>query len=207
MDPPLPDAAQWAAALIASRRTVLPKRLCGPDPRDDHKALILQAAAAAPDHDRVQPWRWIEVPRQRRSDLGDAFAQALRARDPLASAEALAQAHEKALRAPWLLLAVLRRAVTDDEIPDSERLLSAGAAIQNMLLQATALGLASSLTSGKAMNATPLRTLFGLDAHEQALCFINIGHCEHLRPARPRPDVASYFSVLEHPARRYTAGS
>ena len=196
MDAPLSDAAHWAATLIASRRTVLPKRLTGPEPAAVEKALILQAASAAPDHHRLQPWRWIEVPEERRADLGEAFAAALRLRDPGASACAEAQARAKALRAPWLLLTVLRCAHAGEDVPDTERLLSAGAAIQNMLLQATALGLASSITSGKALNSRPLRSLFDLNDQEQVLCFINIGRCAEPRPMRVRPDVASFYSVL-----------
>jgi len=74
--------------------------------------------------------------------------------------------------------------------------LSAGAAIQNMLLMCTALGLGSSLTSGKAMTSGPLRALFGLGDEEQALCFINIGHILDSRKQRPRPETARYYSVL-----------
>ena len=32
------------------------------------------AAAAAPDHEQLLPWRFVEIPRARRADLGAAFA-------------------------------------------------------------------------------------------------------------------------------------
>ena len=76
-----------------------------------------------------------------------------------------------------------------------ERLVSAGCAIQNMLLMATALGFGSALTSGKALKSAPLRTLFGLRDGESALCFISVGTVESTRPARPRPTVADYLST------------
>ena len=75
-----PDSAQWAATLIHSRRTTLPKRLCGPGPDQTQKRLILEAAAAAPDHDQILPWRFVEVPVAARGQLGHAFAEALRDR-------------------------------------------------------------------------------------------------------------------------------
>jgi nitroreductase len=85
-------------------------------------------------------------------------------------------------------------------VPAQERVLSAGAAIQNMLLLATAMGLGSGLTSGKALSSAPLRSLFGLHADEDALCFINIGHVREARKPRPRPPVDAYFSCLDEGA-------
>ena len=190
------DPALWAATLIQSRRTTLPKRLCGPGPDAAQKALILEAAAAAPDHDQHLPWRFIEVPEAQRPALGQAFEAALLERDAQADAPAREQAREKAMRSPWLLLAVARTGGEPAEIPAAERLLSAGAAVQNMLLMATALNLGSALTSGKALQSRALRQLFALAPDEQALCFINIGHIGEPRKARARPEVARYFSVL-----------
>ena len=194
--PPQPDATAWADALIHSRRTTLPKRLRGPGPDGAQRSAILAAAAAAPDHGQLLPWRFIEVPDSQRARLATAFADALLARDPAASADELDQAREKAQRAPWLLLAVCRARGGDPEVPAQERILSAGAAIQNMLLLTTAMGLGSALTSGKALSSEALRTLFGLQADEDALCFVNIGHVGEPRKPRPRPPVDAYFSRL-----------
>ena len=191
------DPIQWAQALIQSRRTTLPKRLTGPGPDDAQKALILQTAAAAPDHEQLLPWRFVEVPQASRAALGRAFEQALLARDPNASEEERSQARDKALRSPWLLLAIARTGGEPAEIPAEERLLSIGAAIQNMLLMATAMGLGSSLTSGKAMDSAALRSLFELGEQEHALCFVNMGHILNARKERPRPAVDRYFSRLQ----------
>ncbi|MFM7025210.1 MAG: nitroreductase [Limnohabitans sp.] len=190
------DSALWAATLIHSRRTTLPKRLCDPGPDATQKALILEAAAAAPDHEQILPWRFVEVAEESRTALGQAFEDALMERDPQANADERLQARDKAMRSPWLLLAVARTGGPPQDIPASERLLSAGAAVQNMLLMATALGLGSSLTSGKAMASPALRTLFGLNDHEQALCFLNFGHIRDTRKERMRPAVERYFSRL-----------
>lgn len=190
------NTALWAAELIAHRRTTLPKRLREPGPDETQKTTILQAAAAAPDHDQLLPWRFVEVPEPQRAKLGQAFEAALLERDPEADSAACTQAREKALRSPWLLLAVVRTGGEPADIAETERVLSAGAAIQNMLLMTTALGLGSALTSGKALQSRALRDLFGLSPQEQALCFINIGHIGEPRQPRPRPEVAQYFSVL-----------
>lgn len=196
------DAANWAEALIHSRRTTLPKRLSGPGPDAGQRLKILSAAAAAPDHDQLLPWRFVEIPTDQRQRLASAFAQALLERDPLADNKALDMAQEKAHRAPWLLLAVWKKSAgnsleSTDDVPNAERLLSCGAAIQNMLLQATAMGLGTSLTSGKALASTAMRTLFHLGPQEEAVCFINIGHVtESPRRTRVRPAIEAFFSRL-----------
>lgn len=189
------DALQWAQALIDGRRTTLPRRLQSPGPDAAQQAAILAAAAAAPDHGQLLPWRFIEVPQDQRSELAQAFAAALHERDPEASAEELEQAREKAYRAPWLLLAVCR-VRGDPDIPGQERLLSAGCAIQNMLLLAAAAGFGSGLTSGKALASRALRQLFALQADEDALCFINFGTVSEARRGKARPDSPAYFSRL-----------
>jgi nitroreductase len=78
----------------------------------------------------------------------------------------------------------------------NERILSAGCAVQNMLLMATALGFGSALTSGKALKSDTLRACFGLGASEQALCFVSVGTVLSRKPARARPAVADYVSTL-----------
>ena len=189
-------AAEWAEALIHGRRTVLPRRLSDPGPDAAQLQRILGAAAAAPDHGELVPWRFVLVPDAQRAALAGVFEQALRERDAQATAEQLAQAREKAFRAPVLMLAIADLGAPDAEVPAHERLLSAGCAIQNMMLMATALGFGSALTSGKALASAGLRSLFGLRPVEQALCFLSIGTIASSRRARARPDVQRYVSRL-----------
>lgn len=164
-------AGTLLAAAVQARRTILPRRLQPPGPQPAHQRMILEAAACAPDHGQVLPWRFIEVPADRRSDVGAVFEQSLRERDASATAEQLAQAREKAQRAPWLMVLVVRTRGQPQQIPAAERLISAGAAVQNVLLMATALGYGSSLTSGKAMASAAMRRLLQLGADEDAVCF------------------------------------
>jgi nitroreductase len=194
-----PAGAQWAASLIHARRTVLPKRLVEPGPDAAELEAILGTAAAAPDHGQLLPWRFLLVPAQQRATLADLFAQALLERDAAATAEQQAQAREKAFRAPTLLLLIVDGARGDPDIDFSERLISAGCAVQNVLLMATALGFGSSLTSGKALKSQALRQHLALGAQEHALCFISLGRAASQRAPRPRPVVAEYFSVLGEP--------
>jgi nitroreductase len=77
-----------------------------------------------------------------------------------------------------------------------ERILSAGCAVQNILLMATAQGFGSALTSGKALKSIGLRNLFDLQAHDHALCFISVGTVHARKAPRILPSPAQYVAEL-----------
>ncbi|MEZ5703116.1 MAG: nitroreductase family protein [Burkholderiaceae bacterium] len=91
------DAGHW----IHARRTVLPKRLVGPGPEPAELAAIFGAAAAAPDHGQLLPWRFVLVPLERRDALADVFEQALVKRDAAAEPEQRAQARRRPTARRW----------------------------------------------------------------------------------------------------------
>jgi len=189
-------SAQWAWALIQHRQTILPKRLTDPGPDASQLELIFRAASAAPDHGELVPWRFVVIPMAARARLAQVFADSLLERDPTATPEQLTQARAKAFRGPVLMLAVVRMGSPGDEIPAGERLLSAGCAIQNMLLMATAMGFASALTSGKALQSPGMRSLFTLTPDEQAVCFVSLGTAMRSKSHRQRPEPSRFVSFL-----------
>ena len=181
------DAVEFAACLIRARRTTLPRRLVEPGPDAAQLRSLFEAAAAAPDHDQILPWRFVVVAASARERLGEAFARALSDRDPSASEDDLDSARKKALRAPLLMLLTVETAPHLGDVPEGERFLSAGCAVQNLMLQAEAMGFGTSLTSGQSLNSEPVRELFGLLETEIAVCFVNVGTPVLLRPFNPRP--------------------
>ena len=191
------DAA-WTIVrdLIHERQNVAPKRLEAPGPDTAQLDQLLHAAAAAPDHGRLTPWRFVLVPADKRTLLAEAFAAALLERDPAAGETQLAQAREKAFRGPLLMLAVARLGAAEPDIPALERVVSLGCAIQNLLLAAQAMGYGCGLASGQAMGSTALRTLFRLVPDEEAVCFVGIGTVREPRPPRPRPQPADILTSL-----------
>ncbi len=190
------DLAAFALTLITTRQNILPKRLAAPGPSLAQVHDMFVAAAAAPDHGVVMPWRFVLVPNDKRGVLADVFGQALRERDASATPEQVEQAREKAFRAPFLTLSIARLGSCEPDIDPLERMVSVGAAIQNFLLCAHSMGFGSSLTSGQAMRSNALRQLFALADGEQAVCCINVGTVIKRKPARLRPDVAAFVSSL-----------
>lgn len=190
------DTESLAAALMQARQTTLPKRLLAPGPDAAQLLAILGAAASAPDHAQLLPWRFVLVPQAARARLADVFGAALLERDATATADQVQQAMDKAFRSPCLMLVVVQAGGGVPDIDLFERIVSAGAAVQNMLLMATAQGYGSALTSGKALKAQGLRRLFALSATEHALCFVNIGTAQTQRQGRVRPQPKDYVSML-----------
>jgi nitroreductase len=74
---------------------------------------------------------------------------------------------------------------------------SMGAAIQNMLLGAHAMGFGAGLTSGKAMESNRLRALLALADDEVAVCCVNIGTVTRNKPREGlRPESALFTRTL-----------
>ncbi|MDT8990766.1 nitroreductase family protein [Curvibacter sp. APW13] len=200
------DAVQWVQTLIHSRANVGPKRLVAPGPDVQQLTAMLESACAAPDHGRLRPWRLVLVPQDKRALLAQAFVDALLERDATATPEQRGMAAEKAFRAPVLLVAVARLASaeppldaeqqTGTPVHDFERLVTLGCAIQNILLSAHAAGFGAGLTSGQAMRSHALRRLLALQAHEHAVCCINLGTVSRHRPAAERPGLGDSLQIL-----------
>jgi len=196
MNIPPSDAGGDFQALVAARRNFTLRRLHAPGPDARALARIVEAAAHAPDHGLLRPWRFVLIPQERRADLGEVFAEALAERDPGCGEDALATARDKAQRAPCLLVAVLRDDPAAKAIPVAEKLVSLGCALQNLLLAAGVAGFATGLASGAAMDVPGMRRLLRLAPHERAICFIGLGTAALEKPPRPRPDAADYLSSI-----------
>lgn len=195
-DRELQAGLEFAESLIGSRQNISPKRLVAPAPNSQQMRSIFLAAAAAPDHGLLLPWRFVIVPPNRRADLAEVFALALIDRDPGATLEQIESAREKAHRAPCLMMAIARLGSAEPPIPILERMVSLGAAIQNILLCAHSMGYGSGLTSGQAMQSPRMRQLFSLVEGEEAVCCINIGSVSKRKPPRVRSETVEFVSSL-----------
>lgn len=199
--PCLADAGldRLARALVISRLTVSAKRLIGPGPDAEQLHHLFEMAAAAPDHGQLVPWRFVIVPHEERHRLAEVFALALLDRDAGASARQIDAAREKAYRSPLLIVAVARLGPTASQVSEVERVFSLGAAVQNILLGAHAMGFGAGLTSGKAMASVRMANLLDLREGEAAVCCINIGTVAHAKGrSRSRPAPNDFVTELRH---------
>lgn len=194
MNPSFP--VELCDALIHTRQHIGPKHLGEPGPDAATLEALFRAAAAAPDHGRITPWRFVVLGPQARERLGEVFAHSLLERDPSAQPEQCADARAKALRGAVLILVVARLGHDEAPIPEWERLITVGAAVQNVLLAAHARGWGCGLSGGHGLQSTALHQAFGLAQGERAVCCISLGTPSRHRPIAPRADPCDFVQWL-----------
>lgn len=146
--------------------------------------LLLTAAARAPDHGLLGPWRFKVLEGERRTLLGSAMAAALRERSPDADREALDREASKAMRSPTLLVV---SAVTQShpKVPEIEQWVAVGAAIQNLWIAAESLGLGVAWKTGSHAYSSLVKQALGLAPEEAIIGFIHLGTPLTKGPVRP----------------------
>ena len=193
------DLAALVQALIGSRHSVAPKRLQAPGPSATQLLQMIEAATCAPDHRALRPWRLVRITDPQRDALADLFEACARDRDVPPSEADLAKSRDKAYRAPTLLLAVLRSRPDDPEVPLTERAVTLGAALMNLLLSAHGQGFGAMLTSGRAVRSPRFARALALADDEQAVCFVSIGTAR-VAQRHARAQAAELLSDWQPPA-------
>lgn len=192
----MPDAPKLnvevpnAIDLLLSRRSGSAKRMTGPGPTPEQLDAILQAAARAPDHGKLFPWRFIVFEGQHRAEFGKLLADVVRLEHEPASPERIQIEQERFARAP-VVVAVVSCFKENTPIPEWEQRLSAGAVCMNMLTAAHALGfVANWITEWPAYHPAVLEMLHVRD-EEKIAGFIYIGQPAEALTERVRPDMTA----------------
>ncbi len=159
-------------------------RLAEPAPTPQQLDLILEAGKAAPDHGRLQPWRFVILEGAARTVLAETMAALRREKSPDATDEMLAQERAKAFRAPTIIVAAA--AITEGRIPPAEQFAAVAAATQNMFLAAFALGLGAMWKTGDAAYHDGLKSALGLGTGDQIVAFLYLGTTADNRPPMPK---------------------
>ncbi len=185
------DPLHSFTTLARRRRSNLridPDRLVEPELLE----AVLGAAATAPNHHRTTPWRFRVITGEGRRGLGDALAAELLAEagsEPISAAAGVAKARAKYLRAPVMVVVAARAG--DDPVTTIENRDAVAAAIQTLMLAATAAGLASLWSTGAAARSAEVAKFCHLDPTDAIVGLIYLGWpTSELDPVeRPRPEI------------------
>jgi len=158
-------------ALLARRSA---RALTDPAPDAAALDLIFSAAARAPDHGRLRPWRFLVVRGAARERLGAVLADHLRRMHPQIGEESLQRERLKAFRAP-LIVAVAAHCDGAAKIPVIEQTLAAGAAAHAMMLAAFALGFNAMWKTGDAAYDAAVRQALGFGPGDAIVGFLYFG--------------------------------
>jgi nitroreductase len=180
---------------VLTRRSCV--RLTGPAPDHDDLVDLIQAAATAPDHGLIRPWRLIIVEGDDRQKLGEAM------RDTAADLEQGQRAATRPLRAPLLLSIVFCPARDHPVVREWEQLAAVAGMVQTLQLLLHNRGWGTIWRTGSIVEAPPVRDHLGLTATEQLLGWLYIGTSPKgaLIPVRKPVDVVSRISWPRSAAR------
>ena len=161
--------------LFARRST---GRLVPPAPAGSDLRTILRAAAAAPDHEQLRPFRLTVLTARAKDDFGGVLADAYDARCAAAGAEPVGAKREKERtklgRAPLVLVVSAVRQASA-VVPWDEQLAAAAAAAQNACLAATALGFGSMWRTGDPSYDPIVKAALGLSADDAIVGWLYLG--------------------------------
>lgn len=172
--------------------------LNAPAPGDQEFAYLLSAAATAPDHGQLRPWRWVLIRGAARYALGACFADQV-------EQQRREQAAAKALRAPLLATLVFTPRL-GHKIPEWEQLAATSAMTQSLILLLHSRGFGSMWRTGTVTESTEARQLFGLHDSERLLGWLCIGTPDPAAASgqRKRSDITpKLFTLSDGQLRRY----
>lgn len=171
-------------ALVRARRTSMIVDRDRPVPRAVVEELCEQATWA-PNHKRTWPWRFAVAEGEGRARLGKVIADAMERRgDP---AEKVAKARTKYLRTPTTLVVGSAPGDSPDRTAENRDAVAAG--VQNLLLTATAHGLASYWGSCPKGANDPVAELCGFEPGTHVTAVIYLGWATEHVAAPERPPV------------------
>ena len=157
---------------LLTRRSYKPKYLIDPAPSREALEFAVRAALRAPDHGRLIPYRFVCITEQQRSILSDLFATAAERQG--ATAERVARIRDKAFKGPALIAFVF----IDDPataIPSYEKMLTAGAALDQFMLALQAQGYGGIILSGSILEDQTLQNAFCNSPNEKLLAWVTVG--------------------------------
>ena len=160
---------------LMQRRRSIGLKSMSPDPLDlDDIKQMLEAAIWVPNHGMSEPWRFTIFSGEGRRALGEAFGEAYRQSTPADKFDekALTAQRDRVWQAPvWISIGM----APGDKYPEWEELMTMGAAVENMQLMATQLGLGSRLSSGTISTHPHVAEFLGLKSPTKLLAFLYVG--------------------------------
>jgi nitroreductase len=175
---------------IRSRKHMGALMLQVPGPNGAEMDAILEAGAAAPDHGKIVPFRFVVVPDSMRQAFIDASLAAFKAAVPGADEPGLKKARGKAEQPPAVVALIARVDDKHPKIVASDQWLTVGCALQNLWLAAESLGFACGVSSGRLMDTQIMRKAFDVGENEALVSVVSIGTPKERQPPRPKPALA-----------------
>ena len=169
-------------------------KLTTPGPCAAELEDIFCAALRAPDHAWLRPSRFITIAQERRVAFGELLERCLLLRNPDADEAARTKARNAPLRAPLLVVAVVKVNL-HPKVPPIEQRFSGACAAQAVLLAAEASGFAGIWRTGAAAYDRAVMSGLGLAEDEEIIAFLYIGSRNGSAKMIPPLDMTHFVST------------
>ena len=173
--------------IIRNRRTVKPNLFNGRKIPDEQINQLLELADWAPTHAYTEPWRFKVFSGEKVKQFCLAHAELYQQNaDP---EKFLQSTYDKLLHqgdlASHIIIAIMQRG-NNPKIPALEEIAATSCAVQNLLLGATALGIASYWGSGGMAYQPPMKTYLNLREEDLVLGILYLGYTDKETPEGKR---------------------
>lgn len=174
---------------LSRRRSVLARNMIEPGPSHDEIEQMLTIAARVPDHGKLSPFYFKIFQGDDRARAGEWLKQAyLKDEDPKASEAKLQLESERFMRAPTVIVAVSAPKI--GKIPEWEQVLCAGAACQNLVIAANALGYGVQWLTEWYSFSPDFAASIGLEGDSEKIAGVfYLGTPAEAPQERPRPNI------------------
>jgi nitroreductase len=150
-------------------------RLAEPGPTPEQLQKLVAAAARAPDHGRLKPWRIIVLNGAAREAFATAAANARRARVPDLTDDQMVAERDKINRSPSIIVVGCALKKDHAKVPEIEQLIAVGAAVENMFLAAHAMGFGVMWKTGAAAYDDGVKAAVGLAPADHIIAILHLG--------------------------------
>jgi len=185
-----PLAAETLIGWINSRRSM--GNLDAPAPTCAQIEAAIECAATAPDHKKLNPWRFIVTQGEARHQLGQALLEAAQEKaaqeGEVLSEKDIKKTQSMPLRAP-LIITVVTKIQAHKKVPPFEQMLSAGAAVQNLILALKAQGFSTVWRTGLLCNEPAVKAYFDVGSDDYVTAFVYTGTSPKNEPTRKPIDI------------------
>lgn len=188
----MPISSEEMIGWINSRRSM--GNLDLPAPTHAQIETAIECAATAPDHKKLRPWRFIVTQGDARHELGNALVAAAQAKavqeGETLSEKDIVKTQAMPLRAP-VIITVVTKIQAHKKVPPFEQMLSAGAAVQNLILALKAQGFSTVWRTGLLCNEAAVKLYFDVGPDDYVTAFVYTGTSPKNEPARKPIDIES----------------
>jgi nitroreductase len=166
-------------SVIINRRTVKPQAMNGMPVNDTLVREILELADYAPNHGMTEPWRFIVYPPEKRISfchLHAAMYKEHTAEQKFEQAK-FDKLYQMGNKASHIVIAIMKRGALP-KIPEWEEEAATATAIQNVLLGAEALGIASYWGSGGMAQHQAMKDYLQLRHEDKVMGILYFGYAD-----------------------------